>query len=761
MDYIPTTLQPQVIFLFDEYKHVKRTIFLSNNRLIDNSNVMGVYNYLNSRNTKFLALPEYINDHIILSFGLQDARGYIKNILSIEEDIILFSIFNNFDYYYPDNTIFDPYNIPNTLLIQTNPDNKVLYSIDINIVNGAVFCVTTNEYSKTNLARPSIYMPVFRNYIIDIINNIYKNNYSLSAIIKDSMEYSLNNTYKDLIKLSNLDNYKITYCISSSNKFYIKGTKITLIEGLNMEDYNHVLYIYDEKLNPYIQLENDVLAVTKISDFINILKENDIRNINIKSLNPKTIIYIYFNTYLNPNLTIQFDIKFFINQTKTRNIFIDLSNKINIMTSKDHISFRSYSINSDLCKYLTLLILGYSHIFNKIQQHGRIKKVNELYPVRYCQNYKEIKRQPILIENVNKEYLIKISDNFYIGKEDNTRTYQRKGTKRVFDPYKYGDVYIDENGLIYQCASIYYSNMGFLGNIYSASGICYPCCYSKPKTNDPTFLTCVHGEKYMIEEKINPIIINYGRLILSTHGISNLSPKLNSILNKNSSIEIVKHTNRIISANNYTIITSYQPSTSIKDFKELYNFILINNAIIINENTINTHKNILNTNLDTIKVFILIQNRIHQLKNINKAIKSDIINMIDINDDKIRILLNYFNVISNIKTPISDNGITIKNDICYIDDIPVNNKNIKYFTEFTNVSLKPKSTSEYIKNYFNDYLNNMISSSDINLFTKIFVTKIMYNINEYDNIKTDFTSIKNKLDNISLNYNTIINKLSG
>lgn len=756
MEYESATINPQVIFFYDENKNVKKTIFLSRDSVIPNSFAQGAYNFLVSTNTTFLSQPEYINDHVILTFNLEQARSYIKRILKLPEDIILFSIWYNLDYYYQNNDIFDPYDIKSNY--EMTDERRILYNININIVDGAIFCVTTNSNSKSQLARYSEYLPIYKDYIYEITKNIYKNNYKLFPVVKESQEYLITTKYQDMVKLSNIEKFKKTLCIGSNNKFYVKGNDITIIDP-SMDEYIS-LNIYKNNTE-IIQINNDVLILNKLSSFIDILKEYEIKNINIKSMNPKKVIYIYFDSILNPNLTIQFDLNFFLNETNTRNIFIDLSGKINIMTSKTHISFRSFNINVDLCKYLTLLILGYNHIFNKIQHHGRIKKIDELYPSRYCQNYKDVKRQPILIDSIDEKFLIKVSDKYYVGKEDRTRTYQRKGTKNVFDPFKYGDVYIDDNGLIYQCASVYYSNMGFLNNIYLASGTCYPCCYSKQKNRDSVFEACVYNKDFTIEDKINPIIVNYGRLILTKSGISNLSPKLNSILNSSAEIDIVKHTNRVIYAKNYTVITSYYPSVTIKGFSDLYSFIINNNAIVINDNIVYTHKDILKSKSSTVKLFIIIQNRIHQLKNINKEAKIDEINMTELEEEKIKILKREFNLISSIRKPISHNNITIKDDVCTIDGKIVKQKNIKYFIEYDNISLKPKSTSEYIEKYFKQYLDNIIYTDNKTLFNKIFVTKIMNSLNESDIIKSDFTNINKKLDSITYKQITHTNESNG
>ncbi|AAC97622.1 ORF MSV063 putative early transcription factor large subunit homolog VETF-L (vaccinia A7L), similar to GB:X76265 [Melanoplus sanguinipes entomopoxvirus] len=751
MDYIETFINPQVIFLYNENKKIIKTIFLSKDSMIEDSHVMTVYNYLlSSHSDIFENKPQFINDHVILTFTLEQARGYIKNILGLSDDIILFSIWNNFDYYLK-NGIFDPYNIQNMLLVEPNDDKSILYNIYQNIVEGAVFCVTTNKNIGSQLARSNVYSSVYRDYISEIINNIYKNRYAMKSSIIDAMEYSINIDFQDLLRISNIPDYNKTLCISAYNNFYIKGNKITILDNFDSMYESKYLKIYDKNIN--INIYDDVLYVKKLSDFTDILNKYNIKSINIKSLKPKTTIYVYFNTFLNPNLTIEFDFDFFINDTKkTKNIFIDLTGKINIMTSQSHISYRSYNISTDLAKYFTLFILGYSHIFNKVQSKAKIKKIDELYPSRYCQNYKDIKRQPILIDHIDESRLIKISDNFYTGKEDSTKTYQRKGTKKVYDPLKHGDVYIDSNGLKYQCSSIYYSNMGFLGNIYSATGICYPCCYSKPKIRDTIFNTCVHGTKFIHEEKINPIIVNYGRLILNPSNLSNLPYKLNLLLNSKNQIRIVKHTNRIILAKNYTVIMAYQPSTIIKDFNEMYNFIIENNAILFNDNMMYTHKDIIENNNITPSIFILIQNRIHQFKNINKEQDNDNITVSIVDSNKINLIKNKFSVLNNITKEISENGITVKNGKCYIDGELVKNKNITYFTKFSNITIRPKSISEYILKYFKKYIDDNIYTDNYFLFNKIFVTNILNIMHENDAILNDFSVIQKKLDDMSSDY---------
>lgn len=341
-----------------------------------------------------------------------------------------------------------------------------------------------------------------------------------------------------------------------------------------------------------------------------------------------------------------------------------------------------------------------------------------------------------MINSIDNTIYTKISDVFYEGIPDKSKTYLRKGTNNIYDTFKYGDIYIDNQGLKWHCTSKYYSNMGFLSNIYESSGTCYPCCYAKPKERSIIFNKCIHGDDYVINADedidIDPFILQYGRLILFRNKLSKLPPKLDAILNNNEAV-LITHTNRISKANGYSVIIAHYPSIIIKTYQELYSYCETNKYIIFKDNKMLAHPNILKTNTSDIRVFLLIQDRVHEIRDIYKKSSTDSISISPIGEDKVKLLIKKFIPIDSL---LSYKSSEFNN---------INNIRTKYFVRYNYITFKSNTVSLYIRKYFSNYFNKYVCTDDADLFEWIFITKIMKDLDEVDSIKTTEAGLIKKL----------------
>jgi hypothetical protein len=740
-------IAPQIILFYKTNVIISKVLILSYEKNIEGSKAWDLYNLIKSEPTNIIETePEIVEDHIILTYNLEYCKGYVKNLLKLDSDIILFSLFHNIEYYYKNNEIFNPFKLTTvnySNLLKYN-ENTYLYELSSDITDGLVLCVTTDaniNYLNIHLGSSGIYKSIHKNLIKKIIDNIILHNYELVTNIKTENKYISNIDMKHVLKLSKISDYKKKLILKNNDKYYVSGDDISIIN--NIDDYYRYLNIIDDDDNDIVTVIDDELLLADYKQFIKFLHNYDITDVSINYNKINIKIEILFNILLKPGLIIEYDyIDFFLIHTKTKNIF--LLNKINIILSKNHIQFTSNKITKDFAKYLTLFILGYNNIYNEIKSNEGIKKVHDIYTSRYCQDSKKIKRKPILIEKFDKSNYKKISDNFYEGKTDYNNSIIKKGTVKIYENYRYGDIYIDKYNLIYTCIDPNYSRIGFLENIYSMSRECYACCYSKQKILSNAYNNCIFNtddenkKELDDDETINGFLLNFGRLILNKSKISILPTFLNKILNKNAIINITSNTNRIINADKYCVIAAYFPSITLRNFDDIYNFLKNKNAIIIDKKSILLYE-YLKINKDT-KLFIIIQNKLHIIKEIFKSTKSDKITILDISFENIKLIYDLF---TNIKFHFDThyNNIKMINGKTYYNNIEIKKKPINYFVEYKQYHKYNDKIYTFISNYLDRYISKFIDTNNINLFKRIFMIKLLDHLN---------------ITNISVNENMII-----
>lgn len=745
-------VNPQIIILFDQNGDAQKTIFLSYEEIDKNSYVYGFY-FLSKEFIHYETEYEVVQDHIPLTYNLSEVRGHISNLLDFSDKIVVYSPYNNIDYSYHNADVFNPFKIINETSIKTNSDSEILYNVYKNkLTNGAIFCVVKGkDLNIKSLGRFGMYMESKRKIIYNIIKNIYENDYLTTYEIKNTADYEVECSIDLLLKLIRIEKYNKTlyWNYKSKNDIYLGGNKLSIFDNLEKE-YNKILKFEDQDREIFSIYDNSLRI--RDNKIFNEIIENFKNYLLIKDKKKKVTIIIHFDIYLNTNINFDFDFNFFVELKKgTQNIFSDRTGNIQIIISKDHISYRSSNTDILLAEYFTAFFLGYSHITNKMKGNRTDVKINQLYTSRYCQNTKTSERKPRItdIENINFDDYIKFNEKFYEGK--------------VINNVKQGDLYVDKTGICYKCFDKNYPYLSFVSNFaYSTSILeevpCIPCCFSKNKRETEVFSRCITGSiNREIDEDQSNYIQNYGRIITNKRKNTFLPSDINIILNTGYDVNYNIH-KKIIFANNFSIIRKYEENLDpIENFTDLYNLSKKFDCIIIEENNIFINPDTLNKYFEKdidLKIFILIQKRVHIVKNISKDKSDNRIIIKDLNNEKIKNLIEtYFKRFYKHKIIKSDpkNNIILTNNKFLYENKQISLKNNTTLFKIPNVKIEKTSTSEIIYEYYKDIYFKYIYSDKKDNIVKSFILNTHLNINEENKLNDKATTelIIKKLDSLN------------
>lgn len=821
--------EPQIVFVYNKIGQIIKTYFLTfDPDSLTTSKHYELFLYFQSTDNLFLNKDySIIEDHILLTLNLDEARGYIqKRILQTDLKILLFSYWSNIDYIDVNNRIFNPFN--SETVYRKNNGETVLYDAYNNIATITIFSVLDeNNAIKKELCSNGIYNENIYTFVKTVMNEDISNFIDLEIIYNkpQTLQYNINISNELLHALNNLTNYDKIINEYSRDNIYISGDRFFIKyveEDYLTKDNNDFVFIMVLKKNTQFVFNKDKLGTNNViftifgnllivNDFLeyqNIIEQEEIfKNSIINQKIIKQNIKIEYNIQINANLNISdndlfLNDYFFIETTKnTKNIYTDRSKRINIMTSSNHIYFTTYYINYDLFQYITKIIIGLQSSVNQIQFMKNNKKIGIRYFSRYCQGI----RNPVPIE-----------EGFDLTDYNN---FNNIFFEHVFNE---GDIYFDNTKKKYFiCDKPNLTNIGFINEIYQGYNQCFPCCYKKSKQSSDIFRACISGgiTAAPVNELIHPYIhiFKQYRVIMNKIHIGLLLTKLNNIFNKDVKILLQKKSKLKeidigdsklidieISKNNYFNYNLYKIkgspifyksegtklnenskiskkiSTNIKNTKtreviyknELRNFYqyfdslkvylvinqqnrieLANNFIIymtnsgeVDLNSIEDIKNVeepiiyflndvahfnlclirsYNTNKElffkNLKFYLIIQNKIHILRSINKLTLNSDLKVTDLTPEfKKKIFYKIVDIDDIIINKTFDN-IIYNNAFFQIDDTKFyydDYENSKYILFEENISLNPSSIGYYItdilyKDYFDliccnkKHLNNI------------------------------------------------------
>lgn len=624
-------LKPQLLIEYDSEGKIKSFYFLTFSNIEPLSHAYKIYTILSSDKQEYNVLRE----HIPVVFGIDMIAGYIRHILDIKEPIILFSLENNIQYYSNlHNIIFNPFTSVGEFYRRNNTDP--LFNFYNESVDKLIICFTRQvinseyQYINTN-GILGTFNPNHKVFIDKICNNIYANNYKLNTV--ETMNSII---YKDLsinflISILKDDNYYCEYNSLTSDSLILSGNNFKFNESTQLSVYKKV----NDKKSDIVFVFNKTFIIYDIDEWKIINKKNVFFNDNIVQQNKyKTVVY--FENELKFILDLDSEFDFFIKPTdKTSNIYIDVQNKITIITSKDHLSFRSKYKYPNIPEYITLFILGYDHITNDVRLVKKKDdiKINGMYITRSCQNTPKLKRRPVITSSdFDHDNYNKLSDVFYEGKSDSNNI-------KLFS-----DIYVYDN-IHYKCSELKY--IGFIENIKNYANKCVPCCYNNGSNiTSNVFRECinldVNKDEVNNNKYLNPFVNAPMKLVLTDNNIGLLNTTFNKIFNKNQEINLIK--SRINSCKDYVVYIKYVYSKNIDDIDNILEFVNSRetNTIVIYNDVFYTNNIEKTNNKRTYELFIIIKKKIHKLVTITKTQNNDKIIIGDIGYNRIKTILDKF-----------------------------------------------------------------------------------------------------------------------
>lgn len=728
-----TFFDPQIIFIYNSNGNITKTLFLTfDEKNLLSSKQFQLYEYYKNNIDIFINDDyEVINNHVLLTLTIGEIRGYIRReILHTELNILVFSLWNNIDYVNKDNSIFNPFDLENQIYEKVS-DNILIYKIYNQVAFNSIFCILDEDNILPELCSPGIYKDEIYSFVNSIMT-IDKSNLENIEIVVEKLNkiiYNLQWSPSLFYELQNLKSFKKTINETYLYYTYISGDNIILLNDYE-ELYNRQILVSNDK-NEILKINNNTLEIYDIEEYNKIiLVYPKFENLIIKQKVTKQNIRIDYNISIGI-LVLDYNLDFFIEETKkTKNIFLDRSKSINIITSNNHTYFSTYqSPQINLYVYIIKIIICIQILKNKVKYFLIDKKKGNRYFSRYCQGI----RNPEII-NIKDVDLNNYNNfrNIYYENKNNT-----------------GDIFYNQEIQQYvMCKHKNIYNIGFIKELYQGYNICFPCCYKKKKDTTAIFKNCIF--QVNLEENItyDPYIhiFKQYRVIVDYFKLSLLLDKIDKIFNPPNSIFYShKHNNTFKNLNNYLLLNKYNKIELAKkyviyttnkeniDFKD-FNIIkenldpclyFFNNEIYFNPNIINNFYKDETNFVKNFTFYLIIQNKIHVIKSINKETAES-------------------------KIVLSDIDFNLKKQIIrkYILIYPYNKyenfeKNIstKYLYKFNNISLKKESIGYYIvnvlyKNYFKTIYP--INDENINLYKITFLVNLL-NISKINiNLDLDF-----------------------
>jgi hypothetical protein len=592
-------------------------------------------------------LNEYriLEEHVLLTFNVESIKGYLRKILNIKENIVLFSLFSNIEYYYRDGSkIFNPFDT-NHLGIQKRSNDDRFYQFYENAVSRTIFCIKRQHLDNSDsLGSEGVFFDKWKSFTDKIFKNISKYDYELTIINRDVIDIPCELPFQFVRKILNDPIYKCYYVNRTDTSIIFSGYSQTynLDPELEKKRGEHFKIFKDDNLISEYYMGELKIYNPKVWDEMPLSYKEEFY---IKN---KTFSYtddVYFNTQLKFKLDIDLSFDFILMKIqRAENIYSDISSKITIMTATDHIKVTTRGVKYEgMSSYLCYLILGYSNIHNKFMPPREPKIKNRRYKTKTCQDSEKFKKRPILAGEIDESKYEKIHPTFYKGKTIK-KEYYDENNNLVYENYKYSDIFIN-NGLAIKCPrdNCY---LGFIDTRYKWTRDCEPCCFVNPVYDKASFRGCVFGLETE-NDIIDPFIrFNQREKLQVLYNVSELAilpDRYNNLINNKSDIKFYK--SRLISAKHYIAYKKSDYLDSVKNLSDLEALIEFNKnrgrySIVIIKDEVKTP--IISDRLDLYDIFFVIQNKTHILVSIDKDSGSDKINVSPVDIRVIEFFLNIF-----------------------------------------------------------------------------------------------------------------------
>ncbi|ABQ43573.1 early transcription factor VETF1' [Tanapox virus] len=684
MKYI---ISPQLVIYVGKGQEIKRALYLTPYGVLDDKSSIYYFlkTHLNIHN------PEIHKRHILLTLKIHQVKGYLLNLLNINDDIIIYSHKNNLEFSYVDNTIFNPF---------TNTQRKTLIRSDgflYNIYPGACdFLVIWVANSKdTSMIEFGSYEEVdnnilkFENHLLEVFssldlemtieskfNNIFRTNLKttgLKTIIKKINE--LDTSYKSILYKS--DEYFINI---TGNHFILTDEKLNLS-------------VWDSDNCLAFSSDGDTIVINNVKLFTELVSDVSTQMERIKG----DVTYkVFLSTPITSRIKLDIETSFIFVETATNNILLSADKKISIILAKNHISIKVKNYIPNIEKYFTFLVVAINSMFNSVQKSSDFTKVETVYWSRICQNTNNKNRKPVIVSSLDED-MKKISNSFY------------KSEKL--------EVFINTNGVMFSCIDPMgkYNSIGFLSIFYKLQKMCIPCCFLKDQSHTDTFSSCVHN-KDVSNDIISPYILNFGKVV-TTSKISFLPIIFDTFLNEGLKISFEQDNKRLKETTGYHVVKSCNGEIiRLRTTSDIIDFVNKESTILIADDIIYFPMNYISIGN---KVYILIQEIVHEVVLVKKNINKDVILTYPPN---INILKELFPKQTTSLTIRSDSGMELTTDGFLIDGVKFDKELSSKFVTFT----KNVTTSDFISKYFSPLFKYAITESK-ERFIKTWIINIMLN----------------------------------
>ncbi|ABI99262.1 early transcription factor VETFL [Deerpox virus W-848-83] len=688
MKYI---VSPQLVLYVGKGQEIKRALYLTPYGELDESS--SIYYFL-STHLK-ITNPEIHKRHILLTLKIRQLKGYICNLLDINNDILLYSHKNNLEFSYVDNTIFNPFvHTQKKTLIKSD---GFLYNIYPESCNFLVIWVA--DAMDTSI-------PEFGSYE-DVDNNILKFESRLLEVFTNldlemTVESKFNNIFRTNLKFTGLNNIikkinqlngKLNYrtILYKSDEYFINMTGNKFI----ITDEKLNLSVWDAEENLAFSSDGDTIMINDVKLFTSLLSDIDVQMERIKG----DVTYkIFLSTPITSRIKLDIETSFIFVETATNNILLSADKRISIILAKNHISIKVKNYIPNIEKYFTFLVIAINNMFNNVQQSSDFTKVETVYWSRICQNTKNKHRKPIIISSLDFD-MKKISENFY-----------KSDSKEVF---------INSNGVMFSCLDPLgkYNNIGFLSIFHRLQKICIPCCFLKDQSHTETFSSCVHN-KDVIKDVINPYILNFGKVVTKSK-ISFLPIIFDTFFNEGMKIIFEQDNKRLKETSGYHVVKSYDDDNIIRlrTVSDIIEFVNTDKNMLIAEDIIYFPMNYYDIGK---KVHILIQEIVHEVVIVKKTLDKD---NIDICPPNYNVIKQLFPKQLNSKSIRSDSGMELTTDGFFIDGIKFDSVLSSNYVTFTkNITTVPSITK-----YFSPLFKYVVTESK-ERFIKTWIINIMLNL---------------------------------
>ncbi|AWU47141.1 VETF-large subunit [Sea otter poxvirus] len=698
------TVSPQLVLLVGSGQSIERALYLSPYNEIDEKSM--IYYFL--KHHLDIHTPTLMKRHILLTMRIRQLKGYIQDLLQLDEDIIIYSHKNNLEYSYVDNTIFNPFTpTQKKTLIKID---GLLYNTYIDACNFLVVWVArakdtpVPEFGSSEEINPYILkfetrmLEEFINLDLNMtveskFNNIFRTNLR-STGLRQIMKKAQDQKMSIKILLSKTDEHFINL---TGNKFILNG------ESLNLTVWN------DDNVVA-LSSDGNTITVNNISLFTELVADLDPQMERIKG----DITYtVYLSTPITSKIKLAIETSFIFIETATNNILLSVDKRISIILAKNHISIKVKNHIPNIERYFVFLVIAINRMFNSVQQSTDFTKIETVYWSRICQNSKNKNRKPTIIQSLYSD-MIKVSNNFY-----------RSATR---------DAFINSNGVIFSCIDplAKYNNIGFLSIFHRLQKICIPCCFLKDQSHTETFSSCVY-DKEIDRTTINPYVLNFGKVVTESK-ISFLPILFDKFFNEGYQADFETDNKRLRSTTGYYVVHyAGEGIIRLRTISDIIRYVNTDKNILIVGDIVYYPMNFSDIGN---KIRIVVQEIVHNVLFIRKDIDNDKILFIESNKNPLKSL---YPCVTNGDIIKSDSGLTLTTDGFYVDGKRfTENLSSQYITFTDNVQV-----SGPIAKYFSTLFKYVVTES-LEYFMKTWMINIIMQFNITP--ETDVQYVKKKLE---------------